>query len=379
MTEPSPLQIIPVQSPADYREFIGLPYRLYQNDPRWVAPLMKEQRERLLPRHSPFYLHGDVKLFLAKRNGKTVGRISAQINHEYEKFHGERMGHFGFFECENDPQAAQALLNAAEEFLSFHQAATAQGPFSFSINEECGLLIDGFEHPPMIQMPYNPPFYATLIENSGYSKAKDLLAWKYDPQNIPEEISRMANELTDREDISIRGPDMADFESELKTIIEIFNSAWSDNWGFVPLTEAEVTKAAKDLKTFIDPQGIVFGMVNGKPAAIGLGVPNLYELIRGLNGRLFPFGLVRLIWRIKRKKYRSGRLMLMGVKKNYRGGDLGALSFLIFKEGLLRFKNLKMDYAEFSWTLEDNRAINTIIELFGGKPYKTYRIYQKEL
>jgi hypothetical protein len=373
------LKIIPVSGKADYRDFIRLPYHLYRQDPHWVPPLYRERWEAIHPSHNPFYQHAKVKLFLAKQNGRTVGRISAQLNHEYEKFHGERVGHFGFFECENNPAVAQSLMRAAEEFLSFHQAGCIQGPFSFSINDEPGLLIKGFEEPLMTMVPYNPPYYADLIEAAGYQKVKDLFGWRYDPNFIPKDVESLAQEMLAKPEVTLRGPDMKNFEKEILVINEIFNSAWSENWGYVPFTPAELKHIAKNLKSFIDPNGIVFVDVAGKPAGMGVAVPNLYELIDGLKGKLFPLGIFKLLWRIKKKKYKSGRILLLGVKKEFRTVEFGALSFLLYQEGLRRYKNFHFEYGDISWTLEDNKVINSTIGLFGAKHSRTFRVYQKEL
>ena len=379
MSSNGSIQITPVQDKAGYREFIGLPYRLYAQDPHWIAPLYRERWEAIHPKFNPFYQHADVKLFLAQQNGKTVGRISAQLNHEYEKFHGERIGHFGFFESENDPAIAQALFQAAEEFLSFHQASHSQGPFSYSINEESGLLVKGFDQPLMTQVPYNPPYYQELVEGVGYRKVKDLYGWKYDPKFSSKDIEALAQEMLDKPEIIVRGPDMKNFEKEVEVINEIFNSAWSENWGFVPFTPPELRHIAKNLKSFIDPRGVVFVEVAGKPAGMGVAVPNLYELIEGLNGKLFPTGIFKLLWRIRKKKFKSGRILLLGIKKEYRSVEFGALGFLIYQEGLKRNKSLNFEYGDISWTLEDNHAINSTIKLFGAKHSRTFRIYQKEL
>jgi hypothetical protein len=375
----SELEIVPVRSRRDLKEFIQLPYRLYRNDPHWIPPLWVERYETLHPKKNPFYGHAEVKLFLARRKGSTVGRISAQIDREYEKFHKERVGHFGFFECENDPIVAQALLHAAEEFHRTHGVPRSLGPFSFSINEESGLLIDGFHEPLMTMMPYNPPYYATLLEGAGYRKAKDLYAWKYSVGEIPKDPAEVAESVAQYPGLKVRTLHPKNLREDLGKVMEIFNSAWSENWGFVPLTEAEIDKVAKDLKLFMDPEGAFLAEVDGRPAAMCIAVPNLYELIDGLKGRLFPFGLFKLLWRIKKKKYKSGRLMLLGVKKEYRGTILGGLSILLYVEIHKRGLQNRYEWGELSWTLEDNKGVNTGIEFMGGKRYKTYRIYEKNL
>jgi hypothetical protein len=338
-----------------------------------------ERWSTLHPKKNPYYRHATVQLFLAKRNGRVAGRISAQLDHEYEKFHRERVGHFGFFECENDPQVAQALFNTAEGFLKGHGATRALGPLSFSTNEESGLLIDGYDQPLMIMMPYNPPFYASLIEAAGYKKAKDLYAWHYQVGKIPDAPMQIAEVVARHPGLVVRPLNQNDFEGDLEKIMEIFNSAWAENWGFVPLTQAEIHKAAKDLKLFMDPEIAFLAELNGEPIGMCLSAPNLYELTKGLKGRLFPLGIFRLLWRIKKKKYKNGRLMLLGIKKQYRGSALGALSVLLYVEIHRRGLKQGYDFGELSWTLEDNEKVNQGIEFMGGKRYKTMRIFEKKL
>ena len=283
------VKIFPVESKKDLKKFIQFPYDLYQSDSHWIPPLYLERWETLHPKKNPFYDHAKVKLFLATKNGKVVGRISSQIDDEYEKFHGERIGNFGFFESEEDPEVAQGLLKQAETFAKENGVKKIRGPFSFSINEETGLLIDGFNQPLMTMMPYNPPYYSSLIEGAGYKKIKDLYAWRYEVGDLPEAPLQIAKEVEKYPGLKVRPLDKKHFEEDVEKIMKVFNSAWSNNWGFVPLTSREVKKSAKDLKLFMDPEVAFLAEVNGNPAGMCLGIPNLYELIRGLKGKLFPF------------------------------------------------------------------------------------------
>ncbi|MFO1518608.1 MAG: hypothetical protein U1F57_02920 [bacterium] len=376
---PSELKVIPVESKGDFKRFVRFPYQLYRNDPRWVPPLYLERKEVLSPKKNPYYLHAEVKLFLALRGSEVVGRISAQIDREYEKRHGERVGHFGFFECEDNSETAQALFFAAETFLKNGGAIRSQGPFSFSINEESGLMVEGFDQPFMTLMPYNPLYYARLVEGAGYLKAKDLYAWYYKAGAVPDDAVKLAEEVAQYPGLKLRSVEKKNFKQDLLKIIDIFNSAWSENWGFVPLTEAEVDKMAKDLQLFMDLNGAILAEVDGKPVGMCVAVPNLYDLIGDLKGKLFPFGIFKLLWRIKKKKYKSGRLLLLGIKKEHRKTILGGLSFLLYVEIHRRAHSLGYEWGELSWTLEDNKSINAGIEFMGGKRYKTYRIYEKSL
>jgi len=373
------LTIVPVLTKREFKEFLELPYRLYRDDPHWIPPLRMERAEQLNPKKNPYYLHAVVKLFLARRGERTVGRISAQIDHEYEKFHRERLGQFGFFECEDDPEAARALLDSAQAFHRESGAKRSQGPFSFSINEESGLLVKGFDAPLMIMMPYNPPYYAELVEGAGFRKAKDLYAWRYSIGQVPKEAAEVAEIVAQTPGLVVRHVDMKDLKSELEKVMDIFNSAWSENWGFVPLTNEEIAKVAKDLKPILRPAVALLAEVNGEPAAMCIAVPNIYEIIQDLKGRLFPFGIFKLLSRVKRHSYKSGRLMLLGVKKEHRNTVLGGLSILLYAEINKRSIAQGAEWGELSWTLEDNQKVNAGIEFMGGKKYKVYRIYEKEV
>ncbi len=373
------LEIIPVTHRKHLKEFARLPETLYSHIPHWIPPLRQERLEVLSPKKNPYYQHAKVQLFLAKRNGKTVGRISAQVDEEYEKRYGIRMGHFGFFECENHPETAQLLFKAAEKFCHQLGAKQIMGPFDFSINEELGLMIEGFEQPLMIMMPYHLPYYAQLIERLGYQKAKDLYAWKYEVGEIPKEPGEIAEQVYQEPGLKIRNLNPKNFHADISTVLEIFNSVWENNWGFIPFTPAELEKISKDLKLILDPDYAFIAEVEGKPVGICVLVPNLYDMIHDLKGKLFPWGIFKLFSRIKKRKYHSGRLMLLGVKKDFRGAVLGGLSILLYVEILKRGIEKGLKWGELSWTLEDNLAVNASIEFMGGKKYKTYRIYQKQL
>lgn len=368
-----------VTSKADLKAFIRLPWRLYAHDPNWVPPLLYLQRQQFSPQHNPFFAHADVRLFLAERAGQVVGRVSAQIDYEHNRYHGERTGFFGFFEAENDPALARALLGAAEDWLAGRGMDRIRGPLSFSMNGEVGLLIEGYDWPPTVLMPYSPPYYRDLVERCGYVKCKDLFAWRYDGTEIPERAKRMVEALRQMPEVKVRTAEMRCFNEEVRTILDIVNSAWSDNWGFVPVTETEAQKLAHGLRLIVDPNVVLLAEVNGTPAATLVSLPNLNEAIHDLNGRLFPFGFLKLLWRLKVRGLTSGRLILMGVKKEYRTRRYAGLAYLLCAELYRRAKTRGYEWAEFSWTLEDNRLINAMIEHIGCRHYKTYRLYEKVL
>jgi hypothetical protein len=371
--------VSPVDGKGDLEAFIRLPWRLYADDPRWVPPLLRLLREQLSPRHNPFFQHADVQLFLARRDGQVVGRLSAQIDHEHNCYHQEQTGFFGFFETENDPEVAAALLSAAEDWLRQRGMDRVRGPLSFSVNGEAGLLVDGFDSPPQIMMPYNHPYYLDLLEHCGYVKAQDLFAWRWERQPVPEGPARMVKELREMPEVEVRRVEMRHFDEEVRTILDLFNQAWSDNWGFVPATEAEAKQMAGDLKMIADPEIIPFVEIDGQPAGVALAVPNLNEVIHDLNGKLFPFGFIKLLWRLKVRRPRSGRLILLGVKKEFRTRRYAGLAYLLCDEIYRGAMAGGYEWAEFSWTLEENKIINSLIAKIGCVHYKTYRIYEKGL
>ncbi len=375
----SDLQIAPVTSAGEFRAFLKLPYRLYQNDPHWIAPLYWERRDFLHPKRNPFYRHGTVQLFLAIRRGIPVGRISAQIDHLHEKQYGERIGFFGFLETERDPEISSRLFEKAEAFLKERGCGKVRGPFSFSINQEAGLLVEGFSEPLMTMTPYNPAYYPFLVENSGYLKVKDLLAWGYHCGDVPEIPLQIAQAVEHTPGLAIRHFHAKRALEDTQKIFEVFNSAWSENWGFVPMTPDEIRRVATELRWFADPRHIFIAEMNGDPAGVCLTVPNAYDLVQGLNGALLPFGFAKFLYRLKRPTWQSMRCLLLGVKKEYRGLALGGLSFLLYVKSAQMGLATGKIFGELSWTLEDNESINSGIEFMGGKKTKVFRVYEKEL
>jgi hypothetical protein len=375
------LVLRPVETRSDRAKFIKLPWKIYKNDPAWVPPLLMERRDFLNPKKNPFFEHANVVLFLAERNGEAVGRISAQIDHLHNQTHGEQTGFFGLFECVDDPEVASCLLNNAAGWLKSRGMKGMRGPFSFSINEELGVLVKGQEHPPFVLTAHTAPYYAGLLEGWGLRKLKDFYCWRYDSKRpVPEAALQLAEEARKHPGLTIREVDPKNLERDVRILIDVFNSAWEKNWAFVPLTENEIRKAAKDFKLLLEPKLALIAEVNGVPAGISLALPNLNEAIKDLNGRLFPFGLFKLLYRIKTKKIRSARLILLGIMKEFRKDALGAgLSVLLYVEKHRRSQELGHWGGELSWTLEDNQKINFGIEMMGGEHYKTYRVYEKEI
>jgi hypothetical protein len=376
----TPVQVTPVSSKKDLDEFIRLPWSIYKGNPNWVPPLLYTENRRFSAKHNAFYQHADVQLFLARRNGKTVGRISAQVDPGHNRYHDERTGFFGFFETEDEPETARTLLRTAEEWLQERGMDRVRGPMNFSVNSEIGFLVEGHDSPPQPLMPYTQPYYLSLVEAAGYAKAKDLYAWRWESSPVPDgSPRRMADELRSRPDVAVRRARMKDFRQEVDTILALYNDAWSENWGFVPATEAEAEEMSNDLKLVVDTRIVPIVEVNGVPAGVALAVPNFYWALQPLNGKLFPFGWLRFLWRLKVRRPESGRLLLLGIKKEFRTREYAGLAYLLCDELYRGANEAGFKWAEFSWTLEDNGPINSIIRKVHAEHYKTYRIYEKAL
>ena len=375
----SKIQIVEVNSQRELKKFTQLPFQLHAHIPNYIPPLFQERWGLLHPKKNPFYQHASVRHFLAYQNNKLVGGISAHHDPTHEKFKHMHYGCFGFFESVDDPKVAQALVEAAANFLKTKDCKVMVGPLNFTTNDETGLLVEGFEHPMMVGMPYNPAYYPPLLEGQGFTKLKELYAWYYDNQVIPEGALQIADAVLQYPGLTIRNLDKKHFYRDIQIIREVFNSAWSNNWGFVPITEAQAKKAAHDFKHILDERFVLIAEVNGDPAAICLGLPNIYEITHDLKGKLWPFGWVKFLYRLKTHAFKTGRLALLGVKKEYRGSILGGLSVLLYVKFNQLGLSLDYKYGELSWTLEDNEKINQGIEFMGGRIYKKYRVYQRQI
>jgi len=377
---PKTIQVAPVESKEELDAFIRLPWRIYKDNPYWVAPLRYTEKHRFSAKHNPFFQHADVQLFLARRDGDVVGRISAHIDHEHNRYHDERTGFFGFFECEDNPETARALLTTAEDWLRARGMDEIRGPFNFSVNGEIGFLVKGFDSSPLPLMTYTHEYYLRLAEATGYVKAKDVFAWRWESRPVPDgSPRRMINELRARPGVTVRRARKKDFDREVRTILDLYNDAWSENWGFVPATDAEAEQMAKDLKLIVDPRIIPIVEIDGVPAGVALGVPDFNWALKPLNGSLFPFGWLRFLWRLKVRRPSVGRLLLFGLKKEFRTRKYAGLVYLLCDEMHRGAVESKLQWAEFSWTLEDNGLINSLIQKIGADRYKTYRIYEKAL
>lgn len=365
-------RIEPVRNPKDLHAFVTLPWRLYRNDPAWVPPLIGESKKVFRPESNPFFAHGEIEPYLAYRDGRIVGRIAAIRNRIHEEFHQESAGFFGFFECEDDVEVAMGLLGTVRAFLRTRKLEIMRGPVNPSTNEECGLLVDGFQHPPMVMMAHALPYYGPLLERCGLIKARDLYAYFLEANEVTEGLDRAAAMVRSRiPEVTLRPIHLKRLDREVEVFRTIYNQAWERNWGFVPMTDAEIDHMARQLKPVVDPTLVRIAEKDGKPVAIALGLPDMNAAVRHANGKLLPFGLLKILWHARRLK--RMRLLALGVLPEYRRTGIDVLLYhSIFKDGTAKGYRA----GEFSWILEDNLAIRRPIERIGARHYKTYRMYE---
>ncbi|MFH1958129.1 MAG: hypothetical protein ABIJ15_06600 [bacterium] len=369
------MEIKQVQTAGQLKQFILLPYKVYKNDPFWVPPLMSETKE-LFSSENPFWKHSVKALFIVYDGKNAVGRIAAIIDENHNKFHGEKCGFFGFFECFENVEISRLLFQASEIWLREKGMKIVRGPVNPSTNDECGLLIDGFDDPPQIMMTYNKPYYVDFITDGGFYKAKDLLAFIMNVGEGPAgRLMPLAERVLKRNpQISVRRINMKDFAGEVETIMDIYNSAWEKNWGFVPMTRDEIYYLAKKLKQVIDPEILWISFYGRTPAGFLMALPNLNEALKKINGLLTPVSILKLLYFSKRIK--SLRLITLGVKKQFQ--KLG-LEILLYAKSLEAASRKGYKKCEFSWILEDNVLTNRAAEMMAGKVYKKYRIFEKPL
>ena len=369
------LRVTPVESRADLRRFIDLPWSIYRGDPDWVPPLKRDVRAAFDPGKHPFHEHSEVQPYLALRDGRPVGRICAIRNRNHERTHDEAVGFFGWFECVNDPEVSGALLDTVRAWLRERDLQAMRGPTSFSTNETCGLLIGGDPGPPVVMMAYNPPYYAELMDAAGLAKVKDLYAWHMLNGEWPSHLFRAEKIVTRRYGMRLRTLQMSNFDAELGLIQEVYNAAWEKNWGFVPMTAREIEHMAAELKPILNPELALFAETpEGETAGFALALPDFNQVLRRMNGRLFPFGLLRAL--VHRRKISSMRVIILGLPEKWRGKGVDVLLYLgLFRNGTAA----GMTSCEQSWILEDNQKMNQAIERLGGRMYRSYRLYQSTL
>jgi GNAT superfamily N-acetyltransferase len=368
------IDVTPERGRADRRAFIELPYRLYRDDPLWVPPLRRDVAHMLDPHH-PFHRHAEVELFLARDGGgRVVGRIAAIKNDAHTAQHHDGVGFFGFFESERNPEVAAALFATAAAWLAARGLTVMRGPASFSVNEECGLLVKGFDSSPVVMMPYNPPWYADLVEGYGFTKAKDLIAYRHEATELPDRLARIGDRLAARNQITIRTLDMKQFTAEVDRVRMLYNAAWEANWGNIPMTDAEFDDLAKQLKPVVRPELVLFAEVRGELAGFALALPDLNVALRHMNGHLLPFGWAFGLW--YGRNIKAARVLTLGVLPKFRlTGAAELLTLGLYKNGFAR----GIYEGESSWILEDNLLMRQAIETVGGDPYKTYRLYDKTI
>lgn len=365
----------PVAGRRDRSAFIHLPWRLYAEDPAWVPPLIRDVKNVTDRSRHPLYQHADVEYFLATRDDRVVGRIAAIVNHRSTAFHDDRVGFFGLFECEPDELVARALLDTAADWVGRRGMTTMRGPVNLSTNDELGspgVLIDGFEHPPSVLMTHARPYYASLIEAAGFTAAKDLFAYTLSGTEPPARLVRGAERIAMRAGVVVRPLDLRRFERDVAAIQQVYNSAWERNWGFVPMTDAEISHMARELRPVVKPTLCALVEKDGEPIGFILALPDFNQPLRRINGRLFPLGLFKLLWH--RRSIDAIRVLTLGLKPEYRNKGLDALLILhVWREGV----RLGHPKAECSWVLEDNLEMRRGLERIGAHVYKTYRVFER--
>jgi GNAT superfamily N-acetyltransferase len=378
MTPSGGLVIVPVTGGESAPAFWALAPRLYEHDAHWVPPLLAERHELLSPRN-PVFEHLRMQAWIARRGDAVVGRISAQIDALYEQTHGVRVGYFGLLEADDDAEVFAGLFAAAEAWLRAEGAVEVRGPFNLSINEECGLLVEGFDTPPMVMMGHARPYYGAQIEALGYAKAKDLLAYIVGTDfAFPPAALRVIER--ERGKVRLRPVDFRHLDRDIEILRDVFNDAWAGNWGFVPFTAAEFKQLGQMVRWLVDPGFVQIAEIDGEPVAMIAVLPNLNEAIADLRGKLLPFGWAKLLWRLKVRHPKGVRVALMGVRQRLQRSRLGsALAMLVIDAARQTALRRGATQAEMSWILEDNRGMCSIIESLGSRCYKRYRIYGRPL
>jgi len=373
----SNIEVRIVSSKKDLMQFIKLPWKIYQDDPHWVPPLILDRKNLLNKKKNPFFKHAEMEMFLAYKDNEVVGRIAAITNENHNKFHDDKTGFFGFFESIDDTEVSKALFTEVEKWLSERGKDTVLGPMNPSTNDGTGLLIEGFNTPPYVMMEHNPKYYGNLVESQGYEKARDLYDWLLDirEMKIPEKIERLAEISKKKYDLTIRNIDIKNFKRDVKLIREIYNDAWSKNWGFVPFTDDEIDHLGADLKQIVIEEFVLLAFKDDRPIGFLLCIPNINEILINIpNGRLLPTGLIKLLMGMKNIK--TVRTITLGIVRDFQHIGLGTI---LYTENIKRAQRRNLYGGEMSWILEENVAMNRPIELLGSKLYKKYRIYQKNI
>jgi hypothetical protein len=362
------------------KDWIATPYTVFADDPNWIAQLDLLEKHRISRKSAPFFTFGEAEFFVAYRDGKPVGRISAQVNHRHLEVHHDNSGHFGFFECVDDPDVARALIEAASSWIKSRGLARIEGPFSLSINEECGCLIAGFDSPPAMLMPHGRPWFGPLLEKFGMTKVTDLFAYRTKPTATPTRIEQLAIRATERfKNISLRQWDTRRWRAEIDLLVDIYNDAWGKAWGFVPFSTAEIDALATELRPFFRNEYGRFLLIDGKEVGFAAGIPDINSIIAPFHGHLLPFNWARLLWSLKREKAKSLRIPFLGVRQAWQTSPLGSsLVVLLVRDlSIQAATRYDINWAEFSWVRETDPRMMALGEATAGPPAKTYRIYGK--
>ena len=371
------LEIRPVAGRRDLNTFIKLPWRLYRNERNWVPPLISERRRFLDRRRNPFFRHAEAQYFIARRDGRPVGRITAQVDRNFNVFQDNAWGMFGFFECERDPEAAEGLLDAAERWLRARGRDRMVGPMDFTTNDECGVLVEGHDRPPIILTPWTHPYYPDLLEGAGMTKAMDTLMWELRIQGrdqVNPIIWELAEQVETKHGITVRNMRKSDLEAEISRFLEVYNAAWERNWGFVPLTEEEVRHYAKDLKPLLDENWAFIAEREGEVIGAALTLPDYNQVLAHMNGRLLPIGWAKFLW--YRRKVDRVRVFALGVKPEHQHTGVAAA---FYERHFDAAASTPQSWGEMGWILETNKAMNRAMEGMGGRIVRRYRLYERPI
>jgi len=358
------------------KQFIEFSWKIYRDNPNWVPPLVCDQLRFFTPGKNPYLSHSKAQLFMAFQGEEPVGRISAHENNQHIRVHNDGAGFFGFFECIDDRAVADALFDAASSWLRERGLTAMRGPVSFSVNHEVGLLVDAFDQPPFIRMTYNPPYYAGLIEGYDFRKIQDLYAYAmFEGEEPPTRFRRIADLVREDPKLVVRALDARDFENEVERIKKIYTEAWSENWGAVPLTDAEFDRIVGEFKSIYDRDLSSIAEYDGEPAGLSLVLPDMNQALKKAGGRLFPLGWLKILWR--KRKIDAWRVPVMGVREKHRLKGIEAVFYCRTYDIAKKIKNYRQ--CELSWVLESNTAVNAGLKKLGARRSKTYRIYEKRL
>ncbi|MCL1827482.1 MAG: GNAT family N-acetyltransferase [Candidatus Cloacimonetes bacterium] len=370
----SQYEIVKVTTKKELEKFIKFPFDLYKSDPYWVAPLIADQKKFFDPRYNPYFEHSEVQLLLVLLSGKVCGCISAHTNNNHNSFHQDKKGFFGFFECINNSEVAKILLTEAEKWLREKDCNVMSGPYNFSTNSECGLLIDGFDSPPFVMMTHNYPYYAALIEKAGYNKTMDLYAWLLTTHEMPAFLESVGKRFEKNKQFTIRCLNKKHLAEDIRTVFSIYQKAWAPNWGFVPMSEKEFDHLVDSLLPIIDPELVFIAECDGQPAGFSVALPNYNIILQKIKGKMNPLSIAKFLY--YKNKMKSLRVITLGVIPEFLGKGIDTLFYYeTWKTGLKK----GFTTGEFSWVLETNTMMNKIARHLGATVHKTYRIYEKDI